>query len=128
MGPVAATFYGHPSARLRLAGITGTNGKTTSAFLTEHLLESAGLRTGMMGTVERRIGGQSCTAARTTPEALDIQRDLAAMLEAGDTAAVMEVSSHALDLGRVLGVGFQGCSLHNRSRTTSIIRDSGSLL
>ena len=113
MGPAAAAFYGHPSSRLQTVGITGTNGKTTSAFLVAHLLDHAGLRTGLMGTVERRVGGRALSAGRTTPEALDIQRDLAQMVEAGDRAVVMEVSSHALDLGRVLGIDFRAIAFTN---------------
>lgn len=113
MGPVAATFYGNPSTRLLTVGITGTNGKTTSAFLTASLLDHAGLQTGLMGTVERRIGGKVLPAGRTTPEAIDIQRDLALMLAAGDRAAVMEVSSHALELSRVRGVKFRVVAFTN---------------
>ncbi len=113
MGPVAAVFYGRPSSRLLTAGITGTNGKTTSAFLAAHLLDRAGLRSGLMGTVERRIGGQVFPAGRTTPEAVDIQRDLAHMVAAGDKAAVMEISSHALDLGRAKGIDFQVVAFTN---------------
>lgn len=113
MGPVAAAFYERPSSRLLTAGITGTNGKTTSAFLTAHLLDSAGLRSGLMGTVERRIGGRSLQADRTTPEALDVQRDLAEMVRMGDKAVVMEVSSHALDLGRALGIDFDVVAFTN---------------
>ncbi len=113
MGPAAAAFHGHPSSRLLTVGITGTNGKTTSAFLVAHLLDEAGLRAGLMGTIERRIGGVAAPAGRTTPEALDIQRDFALMLEAGDRAAVMEVSSHALDLGRVLGIDFSVVAFTN---------------
>ena len=113
MGPVAAAFYGHPSSRLLTVGITGTNGKTTSAFLMAHLLDHAGLRAGLMGTVERRIGGQTLPAGRTTPEALDIQRDFAQMVAGGDKAAVMEVSSHALDLGRARGIDFRAVAFTN---------------
>ncbi len=113
MGPVASVFYGDPSARLLTAGITGTNGKTTSAYLSAHLLDHAGLRSGLMGTVERRIGGRALSAGRTTPEALDVQTDLAGMVEAGDRAVVMEVSSHALDLGRVLGTTFKAVAFTN---------------
>ena len=113
IGPAAAAFFGHPSLRLLSVGITGTNGKTTSAFLTAHLLEKAGFRSGLMGTVERRIGGRTLPAGRTTPEALDIQQDLAEMVAAGDKALVMEVSSHALDLGRVLGMRFQAVGFTN---------------
>lgn len=113
MGPVAAAFYGHPSRRLLTVGITGTNGKTTTAFLVAHLLDHSGLRAGLMGTVERRIGGRILPAGRTTPEALDIQRDFASMVDAGDKAAVMEVSSHALDLGRVRGLHFRAVAFTN---------------
>ncbi len=94
-------------------GITGTNGKTTSAFLIAHLLDRAGLRAGLMGTVERRIGGKTLPAGRTTPEAVDVQRDFAEMVEAGDKAVVMEVSSHALDLGRVLGTRYRAVAFTN---------------
>jgi UDP-N-acetylmuramoyl-L-alanyl-D-glutamate--2,6-diaminopimelate ligase len=113
MGPAAAVFYGRPSSRLLTAGITGTNGKTTSAFLAAHLLDHAGFRSGLMGTVERRIGGQTLPAGRTTPEALDIQRDFAQMVASGDRAAVMEVSSHALDLGRARGIDFRAVAFTN---------------
>jgi UDP-N-acetylmuramoyl-L-alanyl-D-glutamate--2,6-diaminopimelate ligase len=113
MGSVASAFYGHPSSRLLTVGITGTNGKTTSAFLAAHLLDHAGLRSGLMGTVERRIGGKTLPAGRTTPEALDVQRDFADMAASGDKAAVMEVSSHALDLGRARGIDFRTVAFTN---------------
>ena len=113
MGPVAAAFFGHPGDRLLTVGITGTNGKTTSAFLVAHLLDRAGLRAGLMGTVERRIGGKTLPAGRTTPEAVDVQRDFAEMVKAGDKAVVMEVSSHALDLGRVLGTRYRAVAFTN---------------
>jgi UDP-N-acetylmuramoyl-L-alanyl-D-glutamate--2,6-diaminopimelate ligase len=113
MGSVASVFYGRPSSQLLTVGITGTNGKTTSAFLVAHLLDHAGIRSGLMGTVERRIGGEALPAGRTTPEALDIQRDFAAMVASGDMAAVMEVSSHALDLGRARGIDFRTVAFTN---------------
>jgi UDP-N-acetylmuramoyl-L-alanyl-D-glutamate--2,6-diaminopimelate ligase len=113
MGLVAAAFYGDPGDRLLTVGITGTNGKTTSAFLIAHLLDRAGLRAGLMGTVERRIGGKALPAGRTTPEAVDVQRDFAEMVKAGDKAVVMEVSSHALDLGRVLGTRYRAVAFTN---------------
>jgi UDP-N-acetylmuramoyl-L-alanyl-D-glutamate--2,6-diaminopimelate ligase len=113
MGPVAAAFFGHPSRRLLTAGITGTNGKTTSAFLAAWLMEAAGVQAGFLGTIERRIGGFSEPAVRTTPEAPDTQRDLALMVERGDQALVMEVSSHALDLGRVRGIDFDVVAFTN---------------
>lgn len=113
MGPVASCLYEHPSARLPTIGITGTNGKTTTAFLTAFLFAEAGRRAGLLGTVERRMGGVVFPAERTTPEPVDIQQDLAFMVDAGDQAAVMEVSSHALDLGRVAGVSFAAVAFTN---------------
>jgi UDP-N-acetylmuramoyl-L-alanyl-D-glutamate--2,6-diaminopimelate ligase len=106
MGPLAAAFHGRPTARLRVAGATGTNGKTTTAFLARHVLEAAGIRTGLLGTVHSVIGGRVEEVERTTPEAVDLQATFARMLEAGDRACVMEVSSHALDLNRVAGIEF----------------------
>lgn len=114
LGTIAARFYGHPTRQLRLAGVTGTNGKTTTAYLTAWLLEAEGLRTGLIGTVERRIGGVGHgDVDRTTPEALDLQKDFAAMVAAGDRAAVMEVSSHALELGRADELHFAAVAFTN---------------
>jgi UDP-N-acetylmuramoyl-L-alanyl-D-glutamate--2,6-diaminopimelate ligase len=113
MGPVASTLFEHPSARLDTLGITGTNGKTTSAFLCAFLLGETGRRAGLVGTVERRIGGESFPAERTTPEAVDIQEDLALMVDAGDQAVVMEVSSHAIDLERTRGIDFSAVAFTN---------------
>ena len=113
MGEVASAFFGRPSTQLLTVGITGTNGKTTSAYLTAFLLERAGIPAGLVGTVETRIGGIGSPAERTTPEAVDTQRDLARMVEAGDRAAVMEVSSHALDLGRANGIMFAAAAFTN---------------
>ena len=113
MGPVARRFFNKPSSNLLTVGITGTNGKTTVAFLTAFILSELGLRSGLMGTIKRRVGGNDMPAGRTTPEALDIQRDLAEMVEANDKAAVLEVSSHALDLGRVRGVDFSVVAFTN---------------
>lgn len=100
MAAAAAAFHRHPGTKLPVIGVTGTNGKTTTAFLVAHLLDRAGRPPGLLGTVERRIGGVVTSALRTTPEAVDIQGDLVRMLEAGDSAAVLEVSSHALALHR----------------------------
>jgi UDP-N-acetylmuramoyl-L-alanyl-D-glutamate--2,6-diaminopimelate ligase len=100
MAPIAARFHGDPTARLRVVGITGTNGKTTSAFLIRELLEAAGRRTALLGTVKSVVGGVEAPLARTTPEAVDLQRAFAQMLDAGDEACAMEVSSHALSLHR----------------------------
>jgi UDP-N-acetylmuramoyl-L-alanyl-D-glutamate--2,6-diaminopimelate ligase len=100
MAPAAARLAGDPTARLAVAGITGTSGKTTSAYLLRALLEADGHPTGLLGTVAAVVGGAERAAARTTPEAIDLQRTFAEMLDAGDEAVVMEVSSHALALHR----------------------------
>jgi UDP-N-acetylmuramoyl-L-alanyl-D-glutamate--2,6-diaminopimelate ligase len=100
MAPAAAAFYGDPTSTLQTVGITGTNGKTTTAFLIRAVLEADGRRTGLLGTVKSVIGGQEHEVVRTTPEAIDLQRTFRTMLDDGDEAAVMEVSSHALDLHR----------------------------
>ena len=106
MGPIAAVFHGRPTARLRVAGITGTNGKTTTAFLLRHVLEAARVRTGLLGTVHSVIGGRVEEVERTTPEAIDLQATFARMLREGDEACAMEVSSHALELRRTDGIEF----------------------
>ena len=100
MGPVAARFHDDPTATLRTVGVTGTNGKTTSAYLVRALLEAGGEPTGLLGTVKSVVGGVEHEVARTTPEAIDLQAAFAAMRDAGDTHCVMEVSSHALALHR----------------------------
>jgi UDP-N-acetylmuramoyl-L-alanyl-D-glutamate--2,6-diaminopimelate ligase len=100
MAPVAARFHGDPSARLDVVGITGTSGKTTTSFLVRELLEGAGRRTALLGTVKSVVAGREGTLARTTPEAVDLQAAFAAMADGGDVACAMEVSSHALELHR----------------------------
>src|SRR3954453_12552491 len=100
MAPAAARFNGDPTATLRAVGITGTNGKTTTAFLVRGVLEAAGRRTGLVGTVNAVVGGEERAMVRTTPEAIELQRMFAEMRDAGDEAVVMEVSSHALALHR----------------------------
>jgi UDP-N-acetylmuramoyl-L-alanyl-D-glutamate--2,6-diaminopimelate ligase len=106
MGPAAARFYGDPTSELDVVGITGTNGKTTTAFLVRHLLEAAGRQTGLLGTVKRVVGGVEEEVERTTPEAIDLQHTFRRMVDGGDRAVAMEVSSHALELGRVAGIRF----------------------
>src|SRR3954453_22779089 len=106
MARAAAAFYGDPTARLRVVGITGTNGKTTTAFLVRDLLEAAGRRCGLLGTIKSVIGGRERVGERTTPEAIDLQADFRAMIDAGDTACAMEVSSHALELHRADAVHY----------------------
>jgi UDP-N-acetylmuramoyl-L-alanyl-D-glutamate--2,6-diaminopimelate ligase len=106
MAPAAARFYGDPTRELATVGVTGTNGKTTTAFLIRALLEAGGRPTGLMGTVKSVIGGQEHEVVRTTPEAIDLQRTFRAMLDHGDRACVMEVSSHALELRRADAIHF----------------------
>jgi UDP-N-acetylmuramoyl-L-alanyl-D-glutamate--2,6-diaminopimelate ligase len=143
MGPAAVRFYGDPSAELQVVGVTGTNGKTTTAFLLKALLEAGGEASaggilapvvsaggdlgdggaaggasgastcGLLGTVKSVIGGVERSVSRTTPEAIDLQADFRAMLEAGDGACAMEVSSHALELGRADGIHFAAAIFTN---------------
>jgi UDP-N-acetylmuramoyl-L-alanyl-D-glutamate--2,6-diaminopimelate ligase len=112
LGAVAAHVYGDPTADLGVIGITGTSGKTTVAHLVEAGLAAAGRTTGMLGTVGIRIDGRPLPSAFTTPEAPDLQALFAVMREAGVTDVVMEVSSHALALGRVAGTRFAGRRVH----------------
>src|SRR5437868_4041586 len=107
LADLAATFYGSPAAKLKLSGITGTNGKTTTAFLVKHICEKAGLRCGLIGTVRYEIGERVLPAPRTTPESLDLQELLAQMANAGFRAAAMEVSSHALAQERIRGLEWE---------------------
>lgn len=113
MAPIAVRFFGDPSAELMMIGITGTNGKTTTAFLVRSILEAAGVRTGLLGTVRRIVGGRSEEVERTTPEAIDLQRTFRRMLDGGDRACVMEVSSHALALGRADAIHFDVAAFTN---------------
>ncbi|MGH2926121.1 MAG: UDP-N-acetylmuramoyl-L-alanyl-D-glutamate--2,6-diaminopimelate ligase [Solirubrobacterales bacterium] len=106
MAGAAVRFWGDPTARLEVAGITGTNGKTTTAFLVRHVLEAEGIPTGLLGTVKRVVGGVDEEVERTTPEAIDLQETFHRMLESGDRACAMEVSSHATSLGRTAGIHF----------------------
>jgi UDP-N-acetylmuramoyl-L-alanyl-D-glutamate--2,6-diaminopimelate ligase len=103
LGLLGSRFHGDPSARLKMIGVTGTNGKTTSTYLCKALLEGIGRRVGLIGTVGYQIGQETLPASHTTPGALDLQGLLAKMVESGLTAAVMEVSSHALALDRTSG-------------------------
>lgn len=113
LADAAAVFYGHPSLQLQTAGITGTNGKTTVAFLLKHLLDVADRPCGLIGTVRYVIGPREFPAARTTPESGDMQRMLREMRDVSCRAAVMEVSSHALDQDRVRGVEFDAAVFTN---------------
>jgi UDP-N-acetylmuramoyl-L-alanyl-D-glutamate--2,6-diaminopimelate ligase len=103
---LADAYFGHPSAALTVVGITGTNGKTMTSYLVDAVLGAHGHRTGLIGTVQYRIGAESIAAGQTTPEAVELQSLLRRMVGAGVTAVAMEVSSHALALSRVDGVDF----------------------
>src|SRR4051812_39238894 len=104
LADLGATFYQQPARKLKMAAVTGTNGKTTTTFLIKHICEKAGVRCGLLGTVQYEIGDRILPAIRTTPEALDIQELLAQIVNAGGRAAAMEVSSHALAQERTRGI------------------------
>lgn len=109
----ADTFYGHPSGDLVLIGVTGTNGKTTTSFLIDAIFRCAGMESGMIGTIHYRVGDRVFEGPQTTPEAPDLQASLQEMREAGASHAVLEVSSHALSLKRVLGCDFKASVFTN---------------
>src|SRR5213595_2966753 len=106
MAPAADEFFEYPSQELEVAGVTGTNGKTTTAFLLYSILAAAGRRPGLLGTIESRVGGERRAAIRTTPEAIDLQRAFREMLDAGDRSCAMEATSHGSELGRLDRVRF----------------------
>ncbi len=109
-------FYGKPDERLGLTGITGTNGKTTTAYLLDSVLRAAGATTGLIGTIEYHLAGHVLPAVNTTPESLDLVRLFASLEHAGGTHVTMEVSSHALALGRVYGLHFHTAVFTNLTR------------
>ena len=106
MAVAADEFFGRPTEELQVAGVTGTNGKTTTAFLLYAILAAAGRRPGLLGTIESRVGGERRAAVRTTPEAIDLQREFREMLDAGDRSAAVEATSHGSALGRLDRVRF----------------------
>jgi UDP-N-acetylmuramoyl-L-alanyl-D-glutamate--2,6-diaminopimelate ligase len=106
MAPVAARFWGDPTKTLKIVGITGTNGKTTTAFLIREILETEEIQCGLLGTVKQVVGAKEEAVERTTPEAIDLQATFRRMLDGGDEACVMEVSSHALRLHRADAIHF----------------------
>ena len=112
----AAAYHRHPSRAMDLVGITGTNGKTTTTYIVEAILQAAGRSVGVMGTVENRFAGERQEASQTTPGALEVQSMLRRMRDAAVEAAVMEVTSHALDQDRVTGCEFAVCVFTNLSR------------
>jgi len=115
LAEAAAAFYGDPADELRLVGVTGTNGKTTVAYLVHHLLDALGTPTGLLSTIEVRAGDETTTMNLTTPGPLALHRTLRQMVEAGCTACAMEVSSHALDQARVHGLDYEAAIFTNLS-------------
>jgi UDP-N-acetylmuramoyl-L-alanyl-D-glutamate--2,6-diaminopimelate ligase len=113
LAELADAFYGHPSGKLVLAGVTGTNGKTTTTFQLHDILAAAGLTPGLIGTVHYEVGARVIPAGRTTPQSVELQALLDQMLHAGCKSAVMEVSSHALDQDRVVGCEFDAAVFTN---------------
>jgi UDP-N-acetylmuramoyl-L-alanyl-D-glutamate--2,6-diaminopimelate ligase len=116
LAEAARTFFGDPASRLQLVGITGTNGKTTTAFLLHSILQAAGMRPGLFGTVEYRVGGRTLPAVHTTPESVDLLSYFVELVAAGGRAAIMEVSSHALAQERVWGIHFLAAVFTNLTR------------
>ncbi len=110
---LAAKFYGHPSRKLRLLGVTGTNGKTTTTYLMKHILEASGRRTGMLGTIVYQIGSREIPSSNTTPGPLELQRFFAQMVGEGIEWCAMEASSHALAQGRLEGLELQAAIFSN---------------
>ena len=113
---LSANFYRHPAEKLRITGITGTNGKTTTSFILGRMLRAAGRKIAMVGTVEYRIGNQVYPAPHTTPEALELNQLFASAVQAGCSEAVMEVSSHALEQQRTFGIPFEVAVFTNLTR------------
>ncbi len=113
MALAADAFFGSPTRELEVAGVTGTNGKTTTAFLLYAILAAAGRRPGLLGTIESRVGGERRAVVHTTPEAIDLQRAFREMVDAGDRSCAMEASSHGAALRRLDGVRFTALAFTN---------------
>jgi UDP-N-acetylmuramoyl-L-alanyl-D-glutamate--2,6-diaminopimelate ligase len=115
LGLAADAFFGFPTRELQVGAVTGTNGKTTTAFLLHAILAAAGRRPGLLGTIESRVGGERRAVTHTTPESLDLQRTFREMLDAGDRSCAMEASSHGSELRRLVGVRFAALAFTNLS-------------
>jgi len=109
----ADAFFGHPTRELAVGAVTGTNGKTTTAFLLYSILAAAGRRPGLLGTIESRVGGERRPVTHTTPESVDLQHTFREMLDAGDRSCAMEASSHGSELRRLAGVRFSALAFTN---------------
>ncbi len=116
LSPISSRFYNEPWKKLRVIGVTGTNGKTTVSMLVKSIMEAGGLKTGLIGTVNYVVGNRVTGALTTTPESLDLQRMLGQMVESRQRAVSLEVSSHGLALGKTEGVGFDTAIFTNFSR------------
>ncbi|HEX7284575.1 MAG TPA: UDP-N-acetylmuramoyl-L-alanyl-D-glutamate--2,6-diaminopimelate ligase [Candidatus Angelobacter sp.] len=116
LAQLAANFYGRPAEQLKITGITGTNGKTTTTFLTEAILNFSGNKTALVGTIEYHVAGKVLPAPHTTPESLELSQIFSEALAAGATDAAMEVSSHALEQGRVWGIPYEVAVFTNLTR------------
>ncbi len=135
LATIAARYYDHPSRKLKLIGVTGTNGKTTSVHLLEHILNRLGHLTGSVGTMGMKVGKHFEKTQNTTPESLEIQRHLAAMVQSGAEYAVIEASSHALAMGRLRHCDFHAAIFTNLThdhldyhKTMTAYRDAKKLL
>jgi UDP-N-acetylmuramoyl-L-alanyl-D-glutamate--2,6-diaminopimelate ligase len=115
LGRASDAFYGFPTRKLRVGAVTGTNGKTTTSFLLYAILAAAGLRPGLLGTIESRVGGERREVVHTTPESLDLQRTFRDMLDAGDRTCALEASSHGSELRRLVGTRFAALAFTNLS-------------
>jgi UDP-N-acetylmuramyl-tripeptide synthetase len=118
---ISANFYENPSSKVKLIGVTGTNGKTTITYLLESIFKKARYPVGVIGTINYRYGQTVVSAPNTTPESLELQRILTEMAKEGITHVIMEVSSHGLDLDRVYGCQFDGAIFTNLTRDHLII-------
>ena len=116
MSRMAAAFYGHPADEMRLVGVTGTKGKTTTTYMIKSILEQAGMKVGLIGTTGNMIGDKRIASNYTTPDPIDLQRDLRAMVDEGVKAVVMEVSAHAIDMFRLDGLSFEVGAYTNLSQ------------
>ena len=116
MAYIASAFYGHPSRRLRMVGVSGTKGKTTTSFLMKSVLEKAGFKTGLIGTTGNMIGDKHLAGSMTTPDPVELHRTLKAMADEGVEAVSMEVSAHAVDMHRLDGVVFEAACYTNLSQ------------
>ncbi|MCM8764695.1 MAG: Mur ligase family protein, partial [Candidatus Omnitrophica bacterium] len=116
LAEIAARYYGNPSRKMRIVGVTGTKGKTSTSVIMKKIFEQVSFNSGLIGTIQYEIGQRIIPSTNTTPESIDIQALLAEMLEGGLTHAVMEVSSHALQQGRIESVDFDAAVFTNITR------------